>query len=128
MSSPTARTLTTLRQAGYLAAPVERFIAHANIRRDLFGAFDVLAVHSRRKEFLFVQCTSLAHVGDRLAKVRAAPAVPPLLAAGAAVEVWGWDGRRLKRVSVQPGDLDGVVLVAPPRRHGGRGGRQGFLF
>jgi hypothetical protein len=98
----------------------------------LFGVGDVLAVHPDDRVTLLVQCTSSAHVGDRLRRVRARPETGLLLKAGLAVEVWG-SGRRggrwvLKRVQVAPGDLEPVVLQAPKPRRRRKGERQGTLF
>jgi hypothetical protein len=124
MTSPTARTLARLRRRGYLAGVVERWLPRANVRKDLFGCADVLAVHPRDRAFLLVQCTSLAHVGDRLRKAKARPELAAWLQAGGAFEVWGWArrGRRwaVKGVAVRPGDLAAVVIEALPRRPGGR--------
>ena len=115
--SPTARSLACLRRQGYLAAPVERRIAQAGKKLDLFGVGDVLAVHPRDRVFLMVQATSLPHVGDRLERCRARPELAVWLQAGGAFEVWGWalrDGRwEAKRVAVQAEDLEPVVLQCP---------------
>jgi hypothetical protein len=80
--TPTARTLAHLRRLGYLAASVERWIAQAGKKIDLFGIGDVLAVHPRERSVLLVQCTSDDDVSDRLMRVKARPELPHLLAAG----------------------------------------------
>lgn len=96
MTSPTQRTLAHLRELGYLAAVVEHWNPHAHVRQDLFGIVDVLAIGLERQEpwepaeTLGVQATSGANVAARLEKLRASAALPRLLAAGWAVEVWGW--------------------------------------
>jgi hypothetical protein len=130
--SPTGLTMRHLRRLGFLPATCERWIPGRNIRVDLFGIGDVLGVHPRDRAVLLVQCTSDAHVGDRLKRVRARPQLPALLAAGLAVEVWGWSMRagrwRLRRVALRPEDLAPVVLQAPPpRRRLRHGHRQGLL-
>ena len=71
--TPTARTLVYLRRQGYLTAVVESWIPHANLRRDLWGFGDVLAVHPRDRLFLLVQVTTTAHVAHRLAKAKSRP-------------------------------------------------------
>jgi hypothetical protein len=124
MTSLTGRTLALLRRQGYRAAVVERWVPGCNIRCDLFGCAGVLAVHPEGRAFLLVQCTSLAHVGDRLRKARARPELAAWLKAGGGFEVWGW-GRRgnrwaVKVVAVRAEDLAAVVVEAPPRRPGGR--------
>jgi hypothetical protein len=53
--TPTGRSLTLMRRSGYLAAVVETWIPHVNRRRDLFGLFDVLAVHPVRREMVLIQ-------------------------------------------------------------------------
>jgi hypothetical protein len=121
--TPTGRTLAYLRDAGYLADVTERWIPHRNIRRDLFGIGDVLAVHPARQEFLLIQATTAAHVGDRLARVKGKrrPELTSWLQAGGRFECWGWvkrDGRwHLKRAVVRPEDLQTVFVQSLPRRN-----------
>jgi hypothetical protein len=120
MASPTSRTLTRLRRLGYLADVCERFIAQANIRRDLFGAFDVVAVRRGQAGILGVQTTSLPNLPARVAKLRQLPAVALWLACGNAVELHGWAKRgthwRVKVVVLSGEDLQPVVVEAPRRR------------
>lgn len=128
MPSPTARTLNRLRREGWLAAVVETFIPRVNRKRDLWGIGDVLAVHARDRRTMIVQCTSAAHVADRLKRVRARPETAHLLRAGVSVEIWGWLGGRLKRVALTGEDLHVVTLEAPRPRRGRKGERQRDLF
>jgi hypothetical protein len=118
--TPTARPLALMRRSGYLAAVVERWIPRINRRRDLFGCFDVLAVHPVRQEIALIQTTTADHLAHRLAKVKAIPELPGLLAAGCHVQVHGWQrqgtGWRVKIVAVQAEDLAAVVVNAPARR------------
>ena len=128
--TPTARTLAALRKAGFLADVVERWIAQAGVRRDLFGIFDVLAIDTREPGLLAVQCTTKANVGARLRKMRQAPALRYWLRTGARAEVWGWfkdaAGRwQVHRVEVRADGLGEVPLVIFPRR---RRARQLDLF
>jgi hypothetical protein len=124
--------LIHLRQLGFVADVCERWLPHVNRRRDLFGVGDVIAFHPRDRLFLLVQCTSLAHVGDRLKRINQRPELALLLKAGVAVECWGWEKRgdrwQVKRVAVRPEDLPGVVLAAPRQRRQRRGERQRELF
>jgi hypothetical protein len=128
--SPTARTLVHLRKCGYVCDVVERFIAHAGIRRDFLGFVDIIAVSRRELGVLAVQATSLSHVSARLAKARSRPELKVWLKAGAAFEVWGWSQRagrwEVKRVAVRPEDLEAVVVQAPARRR--KAPRQRELF
>lgn len=128
--SPTARTLTFLRRAGYLAVVVESWIPHVNRRRDLFGCADVLAVHPRDGIFLLVQVTTAAHLAHRLAKAKRRPELALWLRAGGKFECHGWfcqgGGWHVRRVEVRGEDLAAVVLAAPRRAK--RGERQKELF
>jgi hypothetical protein len=131
--TPTARTMAHLRRLGFVTARVEVYIPAVRRHRDLFGIGDVIGVHPRDRAVLLVQCTSDAHVADRLKRVRGRPELPALLAAGVAVEVWGWSLRagrwRLRSVALRAEDLAAVVVEAPPRRHRPRKGeRQRDLF
>jgi hypothetical protein len=67
VSSPTARSLEHLRKQGYTAEVVERWIPGANIRKDLYGFIDILAINDT--EVLGVQTTSGDHVAERVAKI-----------------------------------------------------------
>lgn len=120
MRSPTQRTLEKLRGMGWTAAVVERWNPHAGardgqageptgIRQDLFGFADILAVRGDRPGTLYIQCTSLPHLVDRMDKLRANPAVRECILAGNPVEVWGWfhDSRHwyVRRATVRLRDL-----------------------
>lgn len=138
-ATPTKLTLDLLRQLGYVVAVVEQWIRapkpkdpHFMFRRDLWGFADVLGFHPRDGMFLLVQCTSYGHVKDRLDKAKKRPELAQWLKAGGTFEVWGWgkvDGKaEVKRVGVQAGDLETVLLSAPKRKKKGREDRQGRLF
>lgn len=88
--TPTALSLNYLRRYGFIAAPVERRIERIQRRADLWRFGDVLAAHPRDKRIIIVQCTSLAHVGDRLAKAKQQPELGPWLRSGGEFQVWGW--------------------------------------
>lgn len=105
--SPTARSLKRLRDLGYHADVVERWIPGANIRRDFLGAVDMIGVGPGGT--LAVQATSDSNVSARVRKLCACDGVAAMLSAGWAVEVWGWrkNGRRWahRAVSLTPADL-----------------------
>lgn len=86
--SPTARTLAVLRERGYTAEVVERWIPGANIRRDLFGFIDVLGI--RNNEVLGVQTTSDSHVAERIKKISESDNLAAVRKAGIAIHVHGW--------------------------------------
>jgi hypothetical protein len=88
MKSPTARTLTALRAEGWTVAVSESWVPHAKVRRDLFAAFDVVAVRADRQGVLGVQTTSRTNHAARRSKLLANPAVAVWLRAGNSVEVW----------------------------------------
>jgi hypothetical protein len=130
MTTPTRLTLDLLRRSGYVAAVVEKWLPKINRRQDLWGFADILAIDRREGGFLLVQCTSVGHVADRLAKAKGRPELAAWLKAGGRFEVWGWSKRgkrwEVKRVGVQAGDLGPVVITAPKRRR--KRDRQRMLF
>jgi hypothetical protein len=87
--TPTARALKDLKEMGYLAAVVERWNQYARIRQDLFGCIDLIALREG-VGVLFVQACAGASHAARVAKVRAEPRLPAILASGARVEVWSY--------------------------------------
>lgn len=72
-TSPTQRSLKELRSRGYMVAVTERWNPFANIRQDLFGFIDLLAI--RGDEVLAVQTTTAANVSARVKKLTELPAV-----------------------------------------------------
>ncbi len=88
-TSPTQRTLTRWRNMGYRAEVVERWLKGANVRKDLFGCIDVLAV--KNGETVGIQSTSYSHVSERVAKIKEMPeTLADLKAAGWRIIVEGW--------------------------------------
>ena len=87
--SPTARTVAECRKRGWPATVVERFTGR--VRRDAFGFGDVLVLDGQPGALL-IQCTTGAHVANRVTKIRTqcAEAAAVWLAAGNRIEVWGW--------------------------------------
>ena len=118
--TPTSRTLTALRRAGWIADVVEHWIPHANRRRDLFGCIDIVAVRGGHVGVLGIQATSLPNVSARIKKAVALPALEIWLAAGNRFEVWGWakraDGWHVQRVEINAADMRPVVLARVPRK------------
>ena len=93
--SPTSRTLKKLRDDGYVAEVVEKWIPGANIRRDLFNFIDVVGI--RGAETIGVQCTSRGHVNDRCKKIADAEHVGAVREAGWRIEVHGWSKNKSGR-------------------------------
>jgi hypothetical protein len=128
--TPTALTMRFLRRAGYLVDVVERWIPGAQIRRDLFGIGDLLAVTVDEAP-LMVQATSLPNVSARVKKAQGCPGLAVWLRTGSRFQVFGWTrwrGRWVpKIIELRGPDLDATVLSRPPRRGRSRV-EQGDLF
>jgi hypothetical protein len=112
--------MARLRTLGWTVDVCERFIAQAAIRKDLFGAFDLVAVRRGTPGVLAVQVSTADHLAARLAKLRQLPAVGLWLACGNRVELHGWAKRgrrwRVKVVELRGEDLAPVVVERPRRR------------
>ncbi len=93
--SPTQRALADLKEMGFLAAVVERWNPYAKIRQDLWGCIDIISLREG-VGVLFVQCCAGASHAARVAKVKAEPRLPTILASGARVEVWSYAKRGTK--------------------------------
>ena len=93
-TSPTARSLSFLRRAGFIACVVERWIPHANIRSDAFAFGDLLAAHPGKRVVMLVQVTTNDHVAARLKKAKAQPELFAWLKAGGTFEVHVWTLRK----------------------------------
>jgi hypothetical protein len=87
-ASPTQLTLRDLRADGWLAEVVERWVPGANVRRDLFGGFDIIAIKDGTT--CAVQCTTDAHVAERVRKIGDLPHIGIIREADWQLEVWGW--------------------------------------
>jgi hypothetical protein len=83
------RVLTELRNEGYIASVVEKYDQFIGRTSDLFGFIDILAVG--HGETLAIQVTSRGNMASRRRKIREAPELPHLFAAGWHVELWGYD-------------------------------------
>jgi hypothetical protein len=120
--TPTALTLRLLRRRGYMADVCERWLPHTDppMRRDLFGGFDVVAIHRDIPGVLGVQTTSLANLPARVAKLRPLASVAAWLKCGNRVQVHGWERRgrnwTVKVVELSPDDLAAIVTEQPRRR------------
>ena len=91
--SPTQRSLKLLREdEGMFAEVVEKWIPGANIRKDLFGCWDIASVGKGR--FWLIQTTTLQNIGPRVEKVAKSDITPELRKAGIGLFIHGW--RKLK--------------------------------
>lgn len=88
MKGPTQRTLKLLRDQGYRAEVVEKWIPHARKRKDLFDIIDIVAIGDGQT--LGVQCTSGSNMSSRVRKIEEADALGDLRDAGWKLLVIGW--------------------------------------
>lgn len=89
--SPTARTLELMRERGYYAEVVERWIPGARIRKDYAGFIDVLAIGDH--EIIGIQATSASNVAARIKKITDHENLIPVRRAGIRILVHGWGKR-----------------------------------
>ena len=87
-TSPTQRSLKKLRDDGWTADVVEKWIPGANIRRDLFGFIDILCIAGN--ETLAVQATSYNNISARVKKIADHENIGKVRDAGWCIQVWGW--------------------------------------
>lgn len=107
--SPTQRTLRALRDRGLHVGIVERFNRYAGphgVRQDLFGFIDLVAIDV--DSILAIQsCGQSFAAHDRKIREECGEKAAAWLAAGGALELWGW--RKVKR------KRGGKVMVWSPR-------------
>jgi len=89
VSSPTARSLEYLRDRGWIARVVEKWIPFRKIRLDCFGG-DVLAIHPASKRTMLIQATSDSNHSSRKLKSMKNDEVRYWLTTGNEFEVWSW--------------------------------------
>jgi hypothetical protein len=101
-TSPTQRSLKLLREAGFCVDICERRIPVINIRKDLFGFIDILAM-SPHTGFLAVQVTSGSNASSRVTKILNTSSAGIWLASGGKIVVHAWRqvGERGKRKTWQ---------------------------
>lgn len=84
-----ARTVERLRKLGYMAQVVEQWITHAYCYRDLFYAFDVLAVR-HDAGVIGIQCTTDSGLSDHRRALIDNPNLVTWLKSGARCQLWAW--------------------------------------
>ena len=104
MSSPTQRSLATLRSSYELVDVVERWIPGACIRRDFAGFGDIIAIGPG---VCVVQTTSGDNLSKRVHKILESDALPVLQRAGVKVLAHGWRLNSKKRWVLREVDLSG---------------------
>ncbi len=95
--SPTALSLKHLRESGYTAEVVERWIPFAKIRKDFLGIIDILAIKQSEPGVLGVQTTTKDHAANRMAKARASETLQIWLQCGNQVRSVGLFQERAAR-------------------------------
>ncbi len=106
--SPSALTIQRLRDLGYMADVAERWIPGANIRKDLFGFGDIVAIG--HGYVILVQATSIANIAARRTKIEGIEHAAPILRNGVHVEVWGWGKGKEPRLSRERAmELEGTI-------------------
>jgi len=99
MASQSPRTAEILRDRGYFVATVEQVLPHSFIKRDAFGAFDLIAVKADVPGVLGVQVCASDRKADHVAKLREIEAVWAWIRAGNQVLVSSWRKRKERNPS-----------------------------
>lgn len=86
--SPTQLTLKLLREQGWTVEVTEKWIPGANIRKDLFGFIDLVAL--KDGQTLGVQATSYSNISARVKKIESAELLSAVRKASWQVWVIGW--------------------------------------
>jgi hypothetical protein len=119
MASPTSRSLALLRKCGHHADVTERWLPYANVRKDLFGCIDLVAVRLGEPGVLGVQSTTAGNLAARVKKARQQPELRTWLATGNRYQCHGCHKRagkwQLKIVELAAQDLAAVVVGARRR-------------
>jgi hypothetical protein len=103
VSSPTQRSLALMRERGFHAETVERWIPGANIRRDLWGFVDILCL-GMDGELVGVQTTSASNLAARITKIAESPLIDRIRKAGIKLVAHGW-GKKKGRWQVREVDV-----------------------
>lgn len=94
MASQSPRTAEILRDRGYFVEKVEQVVHGTFIKRDCFGAFDLLAVKADEQGALGVQICASDRKADHVAKLREIEAVWAWLRAGNRILLHSWRKRK----------------------------------
>lgn len=117
--TPTGRSLAFMRQLGFIAAPVERYIPELQQSRDVWRFGDILCAHPANRQIVIVQATSLPNLPARKRKALQQPELTAWLAAGGRFELHGWvnkDGHwSVSRIEITEG-LQPIHLAFPKRK------------
>ena len=94
MSSPTSRTLDECRKRKWPACVVEKWLPKTNIRVDVWGFGDLLAIDDEPGSLLIQACVT-GDAAKRVRKIREHcwANAQAWLRAGNRIQVWGWAKR-----------------------------------
>lgn len=91
-NSPTVRSLAECKKRGWQAQVVEKWVAQARRRIDLWGVGDIIALDGKPGSLL-IQASSASGHSARVKKSLAEPRLRAWLAADNRFEVWTWGKR-----------------------------------
>ena len=94
--SPTRLSLQWLKTKGYSVAIAEHWNSFAEIRQDLFGFIDLIAVHPHYPGVLAVQTTTKPNMNARIKKIQANHVSRVWLLAGNEIQVHGWYQQKVR--------------------------------
>lgn len=118
--TPTARTLVYLRDLGFRAEVVEKWVKPPGMKgfkKDLFGIVDIVAFRPGFPKTLFLQVTSSSNIAARKRKAEEVKA-DDLISASREFWVWGW--KKVKNRWQVEGDR--LTLAYWDGRYHGKGG------
>lgn len=92
--TPTQRSLKLLRERGWIAEVVERWIPggpnRMGVRKDLWSFCDILCIHPVSAEVLAVQTTTAGNMSARVRKITDCELTPVVRKCGIGIHVHGW--------------------------------------
>lgn len=97
MTTNTARTLKYLRDHGWKAGVVERYLSFAKKRQDFLGIIDIIAING--ENILGVQSCDGSTFAEHDEKILLSPATKLWLASGGLLWLMGWRKVKLFRGS-----------------------------
>jgi hypothetical protein len=100
--SPTQRSLKLMRERGYLAEVVEKWIPVVKQRKDLYGFIDILCISP--EGIVGVQATSASNMASRIAKIANHENLGAVRGAGIRILVHGWRKNSKGRVVLREVD------------------------
>lgn len=103
--SPTSKSCKYCRDNNLSYDITEYWNFYAKKRKDLFGFIDLVVIENSK--MIGVQTTTKSNASARFHKITAdkAEEAKAWLGSGGFIEIWGWDGDELKRISVLESDI-----------------------